>query len=179
MSRALKESTFHRYTIAIRSMPKEVWSFQLLLVVFTYSLAGSPKGKPLHVVLTDGEAGTRARLLLSPNCQAFFNLLDFLPVMRSIMQTSSPTVSVFIGPAYDSVVSFVNLGAGIGPLLTLPLNDWIGRVWSYRLWMTVYAIGIAIETAAKGNLGALYAGRIIAGFGIGALTVVGPMSIAE
>jgi hypothetical protein len=44
-----------------------------------------------------------------------------------------------------SVVSLVNLGAGIGPLLSLPFNDILGRIWSYRLWMLVYGIGIILE----------------------------------
>lgn len=78
-----------------------------------------------------------------------------------------------------AVVSLVNLGAGVGPLLTIPITDRIGRKWTYRLWQTVYAVGIVVQAVSDGNLGALYAGRIIAGFGIGALTVIGPQAIAE
>jgi hypothetical protein len=35
------------------------------------------------------------------------------------------------------------------------------------------------QVLAGSNLNTMYAGRIIAGFGIGALTVIGPMGIAE
>jgi MFS family permease len=45
--------------------------------------------------------------------------------------------------------------------------------------MTIYAAGNLIETFAYGSLPALYVGRLIAGAGIGALTVVGPMAIVE
>lgn len=45
--------------------------------------------------------------------------------------------------------------------------------------MTIYAIGNLIETFAYGSLPVLYIGRLVAGAGIGALTVVGPMSIVE
>lgn len=76
-------------------------------------------------------------------------------------------------------MSFVNLTAGIGALLSFFLNDKIGRLWSLRLYMVVYSTGVIIETVSFGNIPALYAGRLIAGWGIGALTVTGPMAIVE
>lgn len=106
--------------------------------------------------------------------------------MRLITRRQSLTVRACIfssavesANADRSVVSFVNLGAGIGPLMTIPISDAIGRRWSYRLWQLVYAIGIIVQVATGGNIGALYAGRIISGLGIGALTVIGPAAIAE
>lgn len=45
--------------------------------------------------------------------------------------------------------------------------------------MTIYAAGNLIETFSYGSLPALYVGRLVAGAGIGALTVVGPMAIVE
>lgn len=79
----------------------------------------------------------------------------------------------------SNIVSFVNLTAGIGALLSFFLNDKIGRLWSLRLYMVVYAIGVIIETASFGDTPALYVGRLVAGWGIGALTVTGPMAIVE
>jgi sugar porter (SP) family MFS transporter len=43
----------------------------------------------------------------------------------------------------------------------------------------VWIIGIAIFMGANGNLGAVYAGRFIAGLGVGQTPVVGPVYIAE
>ncbi len=48
-----------------------------------------------------------------------------------------------------------------------------------RLYQATYAIGTLISCFSYGNAGALYTGRMIAGLGIGACTVVGPMAIAE
>lgn len=45
--------------------------------------------------------------------------------------------------------------------------------------MAVYAIGNIIETFSSGSLPALYIGRLVAGAGIGACTVVGPVAIVE
>jgi sugar porter (SP) family MFS transporter len=79
----------------------------------------------------------------------------------------------------SNIVSLVNIGAGVGALLSFFLNDKIGRIWSMRLYQTTYAVGSLISCFSYGNQAALYAGRIIAGLGIGACTVVGPMAIAE
>lgn len=79
----------------------------------------------------------------------------------------------------SNIVSLVNLGAGIGALLSFFLNDRIGRVWSLRLYQLVYIVGSLVSCFSSGNSGALYAGRIIAGLGIGALSVVCPMAISE
>lgn len=48
-----------------------------------------------------------------------------------------------------------------------------------RIYQALYAIGSLISCFSYGNAGALYLGRIIAGLGIGACSVVGPMAIAE
>lgn len=81
--------------------------------------------------------------------------------------------------AISNIVSLVNLGAGIGAFLSFFLNDRIGRIWSYRTYMTIYIIGNLVETFSYGNLGALYFARIFGGLGVGALTVTGPMAIVE
>lgn len=58
------------------------------------------------------------------------------------------------------------------------INDRIGRLWSYRLYIIIWTIGQIVALLAPG-LPALYAARIISGLGIGSLTVTGPMSIVE
>jgi sugar porter (SP) family MFS transporter len=73
----------------------------------------------------------------------------------------------------------VNLGAGIGAFLSFFLNDRLGRVQTLRVYQALYAAGSLVSCFSYGNLGALYFGRILAGLGIGACTVVGPMAIAE
>lgn len=78
----------------------------------------------------------------------------------------------------SNYVSTVYIGCGVGAGLSFFINDRIGRLWSLRLYMSVWIIGQLVATLAP-NLAGLYASRIISGLGIGPLTVTGPMSIVE
>jgi MFS family permease len=75
-------------------------------------------------------------------------------------------------------VSLVYIGCGVGAGLSFFINDRIGRLWSYRLYMLIWVAGQLIATFAP-NLNALYAARIVSGLGIGPLTVLGTMAIVE
>lgn len=79
----------------------------------------------------------------------------------------------------SNFISFVYIGAGVGAGLSYFLNDRIGRMWSYRLYMGIWILGQIIATVSMGHLGALYTARIVSGLGIGALTVTGPVSLVE
>lgn len=57
--------------------------------------------------------------------------------------------------------------------------DKIGRIWATRELCIVWIVGIAIFMANSGSLGAVYAGRFIAGLGIGQTVVVAPVYLAE
>lgn len=57
--------------------------------------------------------------------------------------------------------------------------DRIGRIWATRELCLVWIVGIAIFLGNNGSLGAVYAGRFIAGLGVGQTPVVGPVYIAE
>lgn len=80
--------------------------------------------------------------------------------------------------AIKNYVSLVFIGQAVGAALSFLSNDRLGRLWSFRLYCFIYTIGQMVALAAP-NRGALYAARIISGLGIGALTVTGPMSLAE
>lgn len=70
------------------------------------------------------------------------------------------------------------IGDATGAALSFFLNDRIGRLWSFRLYCTVWIIGQLIATFSPGT-SALYASRIITGLGIGSLSVTGTVSIVE
>lgn len=57
--------------------------------------------------------------------------------------------------------------------------DRIGRLWATRQLCLVWIIGIAIFMGNNQKLGAVYAGRFIAGLGVGQTVVVGPVYLAE
>lgn len=57
--------------------------------------------------------------------------------------------------------------------------DRIGRIWATRQLCLIWIIGAAIFMGNNGNLGAVYAGRFIAGLGVGQTVVVAPIYLAE
>ena len=75
-------------------------------------------------------------------------------------------------------ISIIYVGAGVGAALAFFINDRWGRLWSFRLYAATWIIGQLIAVSAP-NLAALYTARIVSGLGMGALTTVGPMAIAE
>ena len=81
----------------------------------------------------------------------------------------------------SNITSMVQMGSILGSLVAFYVTDKIGRLWAVRflccLW--VLGIGVFLGSAATGSLGMIYAGRFIAGIGIGQTTVVAPTYLAE
>ncbi|KAJ5836280.1 hypothetical protein N7447_002306 [Penicillium robsamsonii] len=150
----LAESTIARYVKTIRSCPREIIANkQILLTAAMYATAGLP---------ITWDQGSSSVIPSLPGFQDAFG----------ITSATNPTqVSNFI--------SFVYIGAGVGAGLSFFINDRIGRLWSFRLYMVIWIIGQMIATFSSGHIGVLYTARIVSGLGIGALTVIGPVSIVE
>nr|POE54232.1 quinate permease [Quercus suber] len=81
----------------------------------------------------------------------------------------------------SNITSMVQLGSILGALVAFYITDKIGRLWATRQLCLIWVIGIAIflGAAANGSIGLVYAGRFIAGIGIGQTTVVAPTYLAE
>ncbi|KAI0699622.1 general substrate transporter [Cerioporus squamosus] len=81
----------------------------------------------------------------------------------------------------SNVVSVLQAGAFFGALGSAPLSAAIGRKWSLLIWSIVFAVGAILQTVAGGlrGLGYIYAGRVIAGIGIGAISAVAPAFVSE
>ena len=75
-------------------------------------------------------------------------------------------------------ISLVYIGYAVGAALSFVMNDRIGRLWSFRLYVAIWVVGQLVAIFAPG-LASLYVARIVTGTGIGALTVTGPMSLVE
>lgn len=81
-----------------------------------------------------------------------------------------------------NVSAMVQIGSVGGALLAFILADRIGRLWATRQLCLVWILGIVIfmtSTVGGGRLGQAYAGRFIAGLGIGQTTVIAPVYISE
>ena len=76
-------------------------------------------------------------------------------------------------------ISLVYVGASVGAASTYFVNDVWGRLWAFRFYGLIWIIGQLMAVASSGNIGAMYAARIIAGLGIGPMTVIGPVALSE
>jgi len=81
----------------------------------------------------------------------------------------------------SNITSMVQMGSILGAMIAFYLTDTIGRLWATRLLCLIWVTGISIflASSATGSIGMIYAGRFIAGVGIGQTTVVAPTYLAE
>ncbi|KAJ5433617.1 uncharacterized protein N7458_012773 [Penicillium daleae] len=136
--------------------PKEVFNWRLWFAVVSFGLMGAARG------IDEG--------LIS----GAFNSKDF---QRYINYSSYSTVEQTNIKA--NVSSMVQIGSVGGALFAFLVCDRIGRIWATRQLCLIWIIGAAIFMANKGNLGAVYAGRFVAGLGVGQTVVVAPVYLAE
>lgn len=86
-----------------------------------------------------------------------------------------------IAATLGNITGMVQMGSILGALIAFYLTDKIGRLWATRQLCLLWVLGITIFlcAATNGSLGMVYAGRFIAGVGIGQTTVVAPTYLAE
>lgn len=70
-------------------------------------------------------------------------------------------------------------GCFFGALFAFPFAEKIGRKFTMIIASSVFLVGGTVMTAARGNLNMIYAGRAVAGLGIGASSMVVPVYISE
>ncbi|ODH16885.1 hypothetical protein ACO22_06327 [Paracoccidioides brasiliensis] len=78
-----------------------------------------------------------------------------------------------------NITGMVQIGSIVGALLAFIVTDRIGRIQATRQLCAIWVIGIVIFMTANGRIGQVYAGRFIAGIGVGQTTVVAPTYLAE
>ncbi|OJJ08828.1 hypothetical protein ASPVEDRAFT_57810 [Aspergillus versicolor CBS 583.65] len=146
------ESTLATYIKQVRAAPRQlVWNRHLLLSTLCYATASMP------LTWDQGSSGT---IPILPGFQEHFGFGN----------SNAGELRYF--------VSIPFAGAGVGALLSLFVNDRIGRLWSWRLYTAIWIIGQLVMCFTP-TLAGLWVARVICGLGIGPLTVVGTMSIVE
>lgn len=70
-------------------------------------------------------------------------------------------------------------GAFLACLIIWPIADKLGRKKSLMISSAIFCIGAVIETINTHSMAAFYVGRVVAGVGLGAATVVVPMYSSE
>ncbi|KAL4890640.1 general substrate transporter [Aspergillus ambiguus] len=136
--------------------PKQVFNWRLWFAVVSFGLMGAARGVDEGLI------------------SGAFNSKDF---QRTIHFDSYSEVEQTNIKA--NVSAMVQIGSVGGALFAFLVCDRIGRIWATRQLCALWIVGIAIFMGANGNLGAVYAGRFIAGLGVGQTVVVGPVYLAE
>ncbi|KAK6357346.1 hypothetical protein TWF718_001659 [Orbilia javanica] len=78
-----------------------------------------------------------------------------------------------------NIVSTFQAGTFFGALLTFPIGEKVGRKKAIMLAVVIFLVGGALMTCSNGHLPLIYAGRAVAGFGIGSVSLLVPVYIAE
>ncbi|KAF2841167.1 general substrate transporter [Patellaria atrata CBS 101060] len=78
-----------------------------------------------------------------------------------------------------NIVSTFQAGTFFGALATFSRGEKIGRKRALMIAVLIFLLGGTLMTAASGHLEIIYAGRAIAGFGIGSVSLLVPVYIAE
>ncbi|KAH0043247.1 quinate permease, partial [Aureobasidium melanogenum] len=79
-----------------------------------------------------------------------------------------------------NIVTVYQAGAFFGSLLAYASAYYLGRRKSLWIFATVFMVGAGIMLAAKdGDLAPIYAGRVLAGLGVGGFSMIVPIYISE
>ncbi|KAF9524765.1 general substrate transporter [Crepidotus variabilis] len=124
------------------------------------------------IVLFGYDTGIAGGVVAQPLFQKHFRLTD--PNGKLNKKRSDEITS--------NVVSVLQGGAFFGALASAPISARFGRKWTLIAFSAVFAIGAVLTTIAddpSNGLKLIYAGRVISGFGIGAISAVAPAFVSE
>ncbi|KAJ2904016.1 quinate permease [Zalerion maritima] len=79
----------------------------------------------------------------------------------------------------QNIVSTLQAGCFAACLVTTWFTDRWGRRWCLIVAGLVTIVGVVMQAASSGNLGAMYAGRFFAGLGVGAASMLTPLYVSE
>jgi SP family sugar:H+ symporter-like MFS transporter len=83
------------------------------------------------------------------------------------------------------ITATLSIGTFVGALAQAPVSDYLGRKPSMLVWAFFFTVGAVVQTSAgtfantSHNLSQIYAGRFFAGLGVGALSGLSPLYLAE
>ncbi|KAJ5667682.1 uncharacterized protein N7477_006252 [Penicillium maclennaniae] len=136
--------------------PKEVFNWRLWFAVISFGLMGAARGI---------DEGLISGAFNSKDFQRYIDYSSYSKVEQTNIKAN--------------VSAMVQIGSVGGALFAFVVCDRIGRIWATRQLCLLWILGIAIFMGNNGSLGAVYAGRFIAGLGVGQTVVVAPVYLAE
>ncbi|KAI1215077.1 general substrate transporter [Annulohypoxylon truncatum] len=88
-----------------------------------------------------------------------------------IHQIEGPDATVLTSTHKSLITSILSAGTFFGALMAGDIADWTGRRTTIIGGCVVFLVGTALQTASAG-LGLIVAGRLVAGFGVGAVSAI-------
>ncbi|KAJ5717352.1 hypothetical protein N7488_002998 [Penicillium malachiteum] len=79
----------------------------------------------------------------------------------------------------SNVVSLLTAGCFFGSIFAAYINDRIGRRYSLMIFSLIFLVGAAMQVGAHHEIGLIYAGRVVAGLGIGGMSSITPVFVSE
>lgn len=141
--------------VAHETSPKEIWNWRVIGTMIIIGTLGASRGADEGII--SGIEGQKQWLEL-----------------YGITNGSS---------AQSNIVSMVQLGCILGSLLAFFCVDWFGRLRTCQLCTIVWIVGTVIWISSTqggpSGLSQMYAGRFIAGTGIGGTSVCVPTFLSE
>lgn len=77
------------------------------------------------------------------------------------------------------IVAMLSIGTLLGALLAAPIADKFGRRLSISFWCLICAVGFVVQISSDHDWYQVMIGRFVAGFGVGALSLLVPMYQSE
>ncbi|KAI9926795.1 hypothetical protein AWENTII_011425 [Aspergillus wentii] len=126
----------------------------------------------------------RAVYLVSASCMGSFAFAFDTGVISGVLTLASFRNDFRYTKAQQTninsnAVSILQAGAFFGCFFTMPIAARLGRRLGLILSSIVFSIGTILQVINSHTIGTFYAGRVVAGLGIGAATVIIPMYAAE
>ncbi|OAP59076.1 hypothetical protein AYL99_06374 [Fonsecaea erecta] len=106
----------------------------------------------------------------------FLAMPDFL---QRFGQRHSDGTYYFSNVRSGLIVAMLSIGTLIGALVAAPIADFIGRRLSVTLWCVIFCIGNIVMISSEHHWYQIMMGRWVAGLGVGALSLLVPMYMAE
>ncbi|KAF7163919.1 hypothetical protein CNMCM6106_000691 [Aspergillus hiratsukae] len=107
----------------------------------------------------------------------FLEMQNFL---QRYGQTKADGTLYFSNVRSGLIVALLSIGTLMGALVAAPIADRIGRKWSISAWAMMICVGITVQISSPtGKWYQVALGRWVAGLGVGALSLLVPMYMAE
>ncbi|KAF5360006.1 hypothetical protein D9758_007615 [Tetrapyrgos nigripes] len=141
-----------------RPTPREVYSWIIYLNAFVATFAAVMIGYDSAFI------GTSLSLT---SFKTEFNLLDKTTSQFNFISAN--------------IVSLYQAGCFFGAFVGYPIGHFLGRKWGLFISAFIFNVGAILQVVANSStgLGLMYAGRVIAGLGIGIASNLAPIYVAE